>query len=438
MNIAIVGYGLEGKSSCEYFLARGDRVTVCDQDSSVVDSIPKGVITKVGAGYLDDLDRFDRIVRSAGIPPEVILDRYPSMAERITTNINEFLLRSPSKNIIGITGTKGKGTTSTLTARILEMGGKEVFLGGNIGVPALSFLKDMQPDNWVVLELSSFQLVDVHRAPHIAVCLMVAPEHLDWHGSRQAYYRAKSRLFELQKSKDIAIYFSKSIASHTIASHSLGTKLTYYDSPGAYVENGAIMIDGQTICQTDELQLRGRHNWQNVCAAVTAAWQAGVQDIEAIRSAVLSFSGLEHRLEYVAEINGVEYFDDSFGTTPETGIVAIESFKQPKVLILGGSDKGAHYKKLAKTVMREAVRHVITIGDTGPAIAEALRNEGFVELSPGGTTMPDIVSAAQMVAAPGDVVLLSPACASFGLFHDYKDRGTQFKQAVQGLALVAE
>ena len=179
MNIAIVGYATEGRVSAEYFARRGHSVTICDQSTDV--EIPDGLASQLGDGYLHGLDQFDLIVRSAGIHPDVILERNPGVKPKITTAINEFLANSPTRNIIGITGTKGKGTTSTLTHKILESCGRKAWLGGNIGRSPLEFIDEMQPDDWVVLELSSFQLYDVHHSPHIAACLMVVPEHLDWH-----------------------------------------------------------------------------------------------------------------------------------------------------------------------------------------------------------------------------------------------------------------
>ena len=432
MNVAILGFDLEGKASYEYFSRRGHTITICDQNPDL--RVPDGADSQLGDAYLSGLDRFDMLVRTPGLPTAKILEKNPNVAGKITSGTNEFFKAVTTKNIIGITGTKGKGTTSTLIAKILNASGQRVFLGGNIGVPALSFIEEVAADDWVVLELSSFQLSDINYAPHIAVCLMVVPEHLNWHTDFPDYLAAKSRLFSHQTETDIAIYYADNEDSHTIASNSPGDKITYYAPPGAYVKDGWIQIDSQEICKTDELQLLGEHNWQNVCAAITAVWQAGVMDINAIRVAVTDFSGLEHRLEFVREVAGVQYYDDSFGTTPETAIVALRAFKEPKVLILGGSDKGAQFTELAAAVATGTVRHVITIGDTGPTIAEELRAAGFSDLTPGGTTMLDIVHTAQELAQKGDVVLLSTGSASFGLFKDYKDRGNQFKQVVQALA----
>lgn len=432
MKIAILGFDLEGKASYEYFARQGHDITICDQNSYIV--VPQGARSKLGKEYLENLDRFDLLVRTPGLPTANILDKNPGVATKITSGTNEFFKASPTKNIIGVTGTKGKGTTSTLITKILTMSGCRAYLGGNIGVPALSFIDELDADDWVVLELSSFQLSDLTAAPHIAVCLMVVPEHLNWHTDFVGYTNAKTNLFRNQTEQDIAIYFADNEASHTIASNSPGDKLTYYAAPGAYVENETITIDSQVICRTDELQLLGAHNWQNVCAAVTAVWQAGVMDIEAIRAAITSFSGLPHRLEFIREVNGIRYIDDSFGTTPETAIVALEAFKEPKIAILGGSDKGVPFDELAEAVTRTNTRGVVAIGETGPAITEALHAAGYEgAVIAGGTTMKTVLASATEAAQSGDVVLLSTGCASFGLFKDYKDRAQQFIQAVEAL-----
>ena len=427
MNVAIVGFGTEGASALKYWQAQDADITVCDEDASKI--VPEGVATQLGPDYLHGLGRFDVVMRTAGMHPSILLADNPGIEGKISTVMNEFMRVSPTKNIIGVTGTKGKGTTSTLIAKMLEAAGKQVYLGGNIGISPLDFLPELTADSWVVLELSSFQLFDLRYSPHIGVCLMVTPEHLNWHDDFADYARAKSNLFAHQTEQDIAVYFADNETSHDIASTSPGAKIAYFAEPGAYVYHGGIVIDNREVCKTNELQLLGRHNWQNACAAVTAVWQV-TQDVPAIRSVLTTFSGLEHRLEFVREVDSVKYYDDSFGTTPETAIVAIEAFEQPKVIILGGSDKGASFDELAKTIKNNNVRRAILIGLMTPKIRAALEAQGFTDVTPGGNTMPEIVAAARAAAKPGDVVLLSTGCASFDLFHDYKDRGNQFKTAV--------
>jgi UDP-N-acetylmuramoylalanine--D-glutamate ligase len=431
MKIAIVGFATEGKISAEYFARRGHDVTVCDQNEAI--EVPEAYQKQLGETYLKDLDKFDVVVRTAGMSPHIILDENPSVAPKITTAVNEFLANCPTRHTIGITGTKGKGTTSTLVTKMLEAAGKKVWLGGNIGRSPLEFIDEISPEDWVVLELSSFQLIDVQHSPHIAVCLMVVPEHLNWHADMAEYIAAKSRLFMQQSSDDIAIYYADNETSKAIAGHGAGLKLPYFREPGAWVNGNMLTIDGQSVCATDAVRLLGAHNLQNICAAITVVWQAGLRDVSVVTSVVSSFSGLEHRLEFVRELDDVRYYDDSFGTTPETAIVAIEAFKEPKVVILGGSDKGASYDELARAVAVNNVRHALLIGDQADPIRAALERAGFQAHGDGGGTMTEIIAKAREVAKPGDVVLLSTGCASFGLFKDYKDRGNQFKTVVQGL-----
>lgn len=431
MNIAIVGFATEGHVSADYFARRGHSITICDQNEAL--DIPGNYEKQLGEHYLADLDRFDLVVRSAGIAPHILLGQNPGLEPKITTAVNEFLAHCPTKNVIGVTGTKGKGTTSTLTARMLEAAGHTVWLGGNIGRSPLEFIDDIAPDDWVVLELSSFQLIDLTHSPHITVCLMVVPEHLNWHADMAEYVAAKSQLFMQQSSTDIAVYFAGNDTSKSIASHGAGQKVPYFAEPGAWMNGNMLTIDGQSVCATDAIKLLGKHNQQNICAALTAVWHAGMHDLEAARTVISSFSGLEHRLEFVREVDGVKYYDDSFGTTPETAIVAIEAFAVPKIVILGGSDKGASYDDLATTVASGNVRHAVLIGDQAERIREALNRVGFTAYSTGATTMSAIIDQAKAAAQPGDIVLLSTGCASFGLFKDYKDRGNQFKAVVTAL-----
>lgn len=432
MKVAIIGYGKQGQSAYEHW-KNGNEVTVCDQNESL--ELPSDVKRSLGPDHLKNLDQFNLIVRSPIVhPKDIVAANSPEILKKVTTNTNEFLKVCPTKNIIGVTGTKGKGTTCTLTAKMLEASGKKVHLGGNIGTPPLDLLKNnISQDDYVVLELANFQLIDLKHSPHIAVCLMVVAEHMDWHKDIEEYITAKQQLFLHQSENDVAIYYGLNAYSEHIASVSKGQKIPYMKHPGADVIENKVTIDGQTICAVDEIKLLGKHNWQNICAAVTAVWQTS-QDVNAIASVITSFAGLEHRLELVRELNGIKYYDDSFGTAPETAIVAIEAFTQPKVVILGGSDKDAKYDDLAKTVKQNNVRKVVLIGQTAPALRKALENVGYEQIVDGGTNMPEIIDVAKKEAQPGDVILLSTACASFGMFKNYKDRGEQFKQAVQALA----
>ena len=433
MNVAIVGFGVEGQAALAYWQGLGATVTVCDQNAAM--SIPDGVPSQLGEGYLKDLDRFDLVFRSAGINPDIILKDNPSVQGKLTTTINEFLRVCPTRHTIGITGTKGKGTTSTLIARMLEAAGEQVFLGGNIGVSPLTYLPKLTENSWVVLELSSFQLSDLRYSPSIAVCLMVVPEHLNWHKDMDDYLLAKAQLFEHQTPNDLAIYFANNDNSRKIAGYSKGFKIPFFAEPGAHVANGYIVIAGHEICRTDELKLLGSHNWQNVCAAVTTVWQI-TQNVEALRKVATTFTGLEHRIEFVRELDGVKFYNDSFAATPDASMAAIAAIHEPKVLICGGFDRMLpidHFARAIKEHERD-IRKLVIIGVSGPRFAGELDRAGFHSyvLEP-AKTMPEIVAKARSFAQRGDAVLLSPGFASFDMFKNFEDRGLQFKAVVNQL-----
>jgi UDP-N-acetylmuramoylalanine--D-glutamate ligase len=442
MNVAIIGYGVDGASATGYWHHMGANITICDKRTDLL--LPNYATPKLGENYLKDLDQFDLIVRSSGIRPDLIANENPdnpNILDKVTTAINEFFAKCPAP-IIGVTGTKGKGTTCTLIYKILEAAGKKVFIGGNIGTVPLDFLHEVTPDSWVVLELSSFQLFDFKYAPKIGVCVMVVPEHQDWHKSIAEYYNSKKQLFIRQTAEDFAIFNSANPTSVRIADSGKATKIPYYVPPkrvladtvvGAYVEGDQICMEGKIICDVADVALLGRHNLENVCAAIAATWSIIGEDKDIIKKVVQEFSGMEHRLEFVRELDGVKYYNDRFATTPEATVAAMHSFDQPKVLILGGSDKGIPIYDVIGEIALGNVRRVIIIGETGEKIIEMLVSRGYENMTLGGNTMSEIVTAARHAAKPGDVVLLSTAYASFDMFKNYKDRGEQFRNVVNSL-----
>lgn len=433
MQVAIVGFGIEGKSALPYWLEKGAEVTVCDQNEQA--EVPEGAHKQLGPDYLHDLDRFDVIVRTVGMHPKIILEKNPGVKDKIRTNLDEFLRVCPTKNVIGVTGTKGKGTTCTLIVKMLEAAGKQAYLGGNYGIPAFSFLPKLTEESWVVLELSSYMLYDLSHSPHIGVCLMVAPEHLDWHGDEADYTRSKANLFARQAKHDVAIYHAHNLLSHKIASASLGRKIPYLAEPGAYVKDGAIMIDETVLCKTNELKLLGEHNWENVCAAATAVWQVA-QTPDAIREVLTNFSGLPHRLELVREVDGVKYYNDSFSSDPYASEAALAAIPGKKVMILGGYERMIPLDHLAAAISERArdIRTLILVGASAKRLATELKNIGYtnLHLSP-AKTMAEILVEARAHAEKGDSVVLSPGFASFDMFKNFEERGLQFKQAVHDL-----
>jgi len=433
MNVAIVGFGIEGRAAFTYWSQLGAHITVCDQDPQK--QVPDGADRQLGDDYLKNLDRFDVVFRTNGINPDTILQENPGVADKMTTSVNEFLRVSPTKHIIGVTGTKGKGTTSTLIAKMLEAAGEDVYLGGNIGISAFDLLPKVTANSWVVLELSSFQLADLKRSPAIAVCLMVVPEHLNWHGDLDTYILAKAHLFEHQSPTDLAIYFAKNDISRRIAGYSSAFKIPYFAEPGAHVEDNAIVISGQHICDTDELKLLGEHNWQNVCAALTVVWQV-TQNVGAIRSVLTTFAGLPHRLEFIREANGIKYYNDSFAATPDAAMAAMDAIKEPKVIIMGGFDRNLPLEHLAKAAVEhnDDIRKIIAIGASNKRLVEEFGKAGFSNyFVENAKTMPEVIAAANTFAQKGDAIMLSPGFSSFDMFKNFEDRGEQFRAVVEKL-----
>jgi len=428
--VAIVGYGVEGESAYRYVRTTWpDATVVVFVDAARPDDAPDGVEVRAGDISQADLNGFDTVFRSPSVRPDRI------HTDGLVTSVTKefFSIVGPAR-IIGVTGSKGKGTTTSLIYEILKNAGISVKKAGNIGVPALDLLP-VKDDEWVVLELSSFQLWDLDISPHIAVLLMMEPEHLDVHKDVAEYITAKAQITAHQTANDILVYLPTNEMTAQAAANTAAQMIPYAQAPGAHVEGNSITINGEQIIDVGELGLVGQHNIDNACAAVTAAWQV-TQNTDAVWRALSSFNGLPHRLQLVREVEGVKYYDDSIATTPGSAIAALKAFEQPKVLILGGSDKGADFHILAHEIAANSMRHVILIGAMQDKIHAALSNAGVNEsliMALGAAPMSDIVTKAHSAAREGDVVIMSPACASFDMFKNYKDRGEQFIAAVNAL-----
>ena len=426
MKIAIAGYGIEGKANYTYWNALGHSVTIVDERTAL-DDVPTDAQTLLGTGVFSTLQDFDMVVRTASLPPQNITTN-----GKVWSATNEFFARCAEKNIqiIGVTGTKGKGTACSLITSILSAAGKTVHLVGNIGVPALDVLSQISEDDIVVYELSSFQLWDLEYSPHVAVVLMIEPDHLDVHTNFEEYIAAKSHITTNQLTTDRVIYFAGNKWSTQIASQSVGQRLAYPSERTAHVRGNYFYYLDTELCTVDQLQLSGEHNVQNTCAAITAIWP-WVQDGATIAEGLRSFKGLPHRLKFVREVNDIQYYDDSIATTPGSAIAALRAFSEPKIIILGGSDKGIDYTEII-SVVKQTDSKVLAIGQTGEVIYRlCVLSDIPVEREDG--LMPVVVQHAASMASPGDVVILSPASASFDQYKNYSDRGEQFAVAVEQL-----
>ena len=446
MKIAILGFDREGGAALRFVRRTpeydGADIWILDRNKDA--AVPPDVYARLGDDYLAaGLEEFDVVFRTPGARihlPEI--RKAIARGVNVTSGTKEFFARSPG-TIVGVTGTKGKGTTTTLAHEILRAGGKKAIIAGNIGKPALDILPEMDADAWAVLELSSFQLADLGQSPHIGVALMITAEHLDWHTDAEDYAAAKSNIVSHQKPGDFAVLAEDYPRTIPFRALTRGTAFTFSRhhpvERGAWVENEAFWFsDGmakEKICGTDALHIPGKHNWENAAAAITVGKIAGVDNGDIVR-AVEAFRGLEHRLEFVAEAGGVRYYNDSYSTAPEAAQVAIEAFPDaPKVMILGGSSKQSDFTGLGETIGRnaESIRAIIGIGAEWPRIKAAIHEPGVMDIIEGCGTMPAIVAAAHAAARPGDVVILSPACASFDMFKSYTERGGLFKEEVKKL-----
>lgn len=433
MTIAIVGYDREGRASHAYYAANGHEVHVFDANASL--ELPENTPGVVGAGYLETVKDFDLVLRTPGLYPGKLRDAGVP-ADKIWSGTNEFLQVCPTKNIIGVTGTKGKGTTSSLITKMLHNAGYRVHLGGNIGTPALDMLKnDIQPDDWVVLELSNFQLIDLKKSPHISVCLLIVPEHLDWHTDMNEYIAAKKNIFSHQTVGDFAIYFANNENSKTIAQSSAGTKIGYYSTEGAHIDNGAVVIGNTTVCNVTDIALLGEHNWQNVCAAVSAVWNV-TQDTAAIKQAITEFTGLEHRIEYVRTYNGIKFYNDSFATGLHATVAALNAVTEPKIAIIGGYDRMLDIDHFGTFLANEAknIKNILLIGQSKDRVAAMLDAAHVASYTRSdATTIEGIVNDAVKLAQDGDAIVFSPGFASFDMFKNFEERGLAYKKAVTAL-----
>lgn len=427
MNIAIAGYGVEGKSSYTYFLSRGHSVTILDEHSEIT-SLPAGAQAVLGSDAFAKLDAYDMVVRTPSLPP-----RQLQAAKKVWSATNEFFAQCPVP-IIGVTGTKGKGTTCSFIAAILRQAGKKVHLVGNIGAPALDILPEITENDVVVYEMSSFQLWDLEKSPHVAVILMIEPDHLDIHVSFDEYIAAKQNIVRFQTPEGITIFNTENTYSSKIAAISSAVKVPVPAEETVHIKDEYFWHGGEKLCAVSSVRLPGRHNLNNACAAIAAAWPY-VQDPEVIERGLGDFNGLPHRLKFVREVGGAMYYDDSIATTVGSAVAAMKAFKQPKVIILGGASKGIiDFETVASTAAQTGVKNAILIGGQASKIQEVLEKYDISYVNMGSsTTMKKVVQKAHELAAPGDVVILSPAYASYDMFKNYADRGDQFMQAVNEL-----
>ncbi len=440
--VLVVGLGKSGLAAALFLRRRGAQVTVSDVRSAeaLAKDIPalldEGINVEAGGHGLLTFRRQDLIVVSPGVPLDT-----PELAQAQSFGLSiigelELAARFLKGQTIAITGSNGKTTTTTLVGEMLKESGKPTLVGGNIGVPVVSLIDESMNDTWSVLEVSSFQLESTQEFhPAVSVILNITPDHLDRHGSFENYAVAKERIFAAQTGEDCLVLNADNARAAAAAARSKARvywfSMEYPIDQGAWVEDGQICFRAEkggvseSIVPLSAIPLKGGHNVENVLAAVCASRLAGCP-AEAVRRAIEKFKAVEHRLEFVATLNGVDYYNDSKATNVDATSKAVAAFPGGIHLILGGKDKNSDYTQLAE-LLRQRVKAVYTIGAAAAKIESHLR--GVVPIHSSGT-LEKAVAAASSAAHPGDIVLLAPACSSFDQFENYEHRGRVFKELV--------
>lgn len=438
--VLVVGAGKSGQAAAKVLFSLGAEVTLTDLKPAAslnLDGLPPRV--KVVAGRYPAVrpGGYDLVVTSPGVPlTEAPLQEAVAAGIPVWSEI-ELAYRLARQPMVAVTGTNGKTTTTALIGQMFRDAGHKAIVAGNIGVPLVAEVLDAAQEAVLVVEVSSFQLETVHTfAPKVAVILNITPDHLDRHGDLNSYRAAKARIFARQKPEDWAVLNFDDPLVRSLGAQVPG-RVIYFSTrhelgEGVFIAGGMVILARSGEClpllPVAELSLRGRHNWENCLAAMAAAWAFGLP-ATSLAHTLRTFPGVPHRLEPVATIDGVTYINDSKGTNPEATMRALEAFSEPIVLIAGGRNKGASFDALAEK-MRGKVRHLILLGEAAPLLEEAAKAAGVGEIS----RVPDMAAAvarARAVASPGDVVLLSPACASWDMFTNYEERGEVFKDLVR-------
>lgn len=450
-NVLVVGAARQGISASRFLVNQGAFVTLNDRQPSkeldplVGDLKRMGVETQFGHHNLSLLENIDAICVSGGVPLDIPIIEKAREKNIPLTNDSQIFMESTNANIIGITGSAGKTTTTVMIGEIAKKGvnfGSKVWVGGNIGFPMIDYISEIQRDDWVILELSSFQLELMTISPSIAVILNITPNHLDRHESMQAYIDAKQHILDYQNQQDVTILNHDDNISASMMNQAKGRVITfsYNHIPGnpinIYIKDDMVVVrDSEKeipLVPTGLLRLPGRHNIYNMLAACAASYAAGFPS-KAMEQAISSIEGIPHRLQIIAESNGVRWINDSIATTPERVIAALNAIPSPWILLLGGRDKNLPWDELLLKIQQERPQ-VILFGE-----ASSLIHSQFTKLSKQQNlinlftveNLDEAVKKASEISLPGDTVLLSPGCTSYDAYRDFEERGEHFIELVK-------
>ena len=454
--VIVIGAARQGTALSRYLASKGAQVILTDMHS--LDDLPAnlpdleklGIELRLGGHPLELLEGADLVCVSGGVPLTIPFIQAALQRGIPLSNDSQIFLEACPAQVIGITGSSGKTTTTALVGLMaqkyfeMKQNGHRAWVGGNIGNPLIEQVDQIAEDDLVVLELSSFQLELMTRSPQIAAILNITPNHLDRHGSMQAYIAAKSRILRFQHAGDVAILNRDDPGSWSLAEHLKSDLISFvFQKPdskqnGTYIYKDAIWLqlgrESLKMLPLEWIQLPGRHNIANVLAACAIAAAASLA-LPAIQTAIEEFTGIPHRLEFIRNINGADWYNDSIATAPERTMAAIEAFEGPLVLLLGGRDKNLPWDDLAQLI-HQRVRAVVLFGEAAGLIEKALgavKKGETLQVISRCNTLEEAVQAAAKLAQPGDTVLLSPGCTSFDAFKDFEERGEYFRKLVNAL-----
>lgn len=443
-NVAVVGIGISNRPLIDFLLRLGAQVSAFDKKTekqlgNIADILKsKGVKLVLGHNYLDNLNGFDMIFKTPSMRIDSpALVRAKNNGAYITSEVEEFVKYCPAK-ILGVTGSDGKTTTTTLIYNMLKEEGYKSWIGGNIGTPLFDKIEDISENDRVVMELSSFQLMTMEVSPQVAVVTNISPNHLDIHKDMNEYVDAKKNIFKHQEKEDLVVLNKDNDYTNNMVKEALGRVRQFSIeeklASGGYLKNGALYIDDNEVCKLDEIKLRGMHNAANLLTAFCA-----VRDdvcIESMRKVATTFEGVEHRCEFIRELHGVKYYNDSIASSPTRTLAGLKAFEKPVILIAGGYDKKIPFNILAEEGYSK-IKTLILLGATKDKIKAAFEN---LKISKNiqvpivvVNSLEEAVLKAREIAANGDIITLSPACASFDMFENFEVRGNKFKDLVKNL-----
>ena len=444
--IDVIGLGISNISVISYLLSLNIDINIYvrDENENSKEKLSEEFLNNkklhlnFGSTYLDDLDKADYIFRSPGIKPFLPqIENAVRNGSILTSEIEQVVNLAPCK-IIGITGSAGKTTTTTLVSEFLKKYKHNVYVGGNIGTPLFDKLDKITKDDLIVLELSSFQLMTMKKSPNYALITNIYEDHLDYHRDFEEYVSAKENIFNKKKKDDLFVINKDDKYYDRFLGKVKGKVLEFSENDnitsGAFFKNGKIYLKDKNniafVVDVNDLKIIGNKNYLNICSAICLV--KDFVDIEDIKDTLIHFRGVEHRLEFVDIIDNVSYYNDSISTTPGKAIAALTSFDKKIILIAGGSDKNLDYTPLGKYIVK-ASKYLILLGDTSKKIKEAVlkvdKNFKIKEVS----NLKEAICYSKEIAKEGDIVVMSPASASFDMYKNYKQRGKEFKEIVLNL-----